>query len=156
MFIKFIFCIYFIDCCCYNNIYYYIVHVNINFLESKNNVYTKKKYIIYIMNTTFDFTIEDSDYVYSISSNTELHIKRINHSVAILYFTDATGNKISIPGGIVVYTTDYQNTQKKIIVNQVNKSYVLCWTDNYIIKLNENVILNINNQRKWSIQQNML
>ena len=108
------------------------------------------------MNTTFDFTIEDSDYVYSISSNTELHIKRINHSVAILYFTDATGNKISIPGGIVVYTTDYQNTQKKIIVNQVNKSYFLCWMDNYIIKLNENVILNINNQRKWSIQQNML
>ena len=103
------------------------------------------------MTTIFDFTLEESEFDYSIDFNTKLHIKRINHSVAMLYFTDVSGNKISIPGGIVVYTTDYQNIQNKIILKQINKIYYLCWTDNYIIKLNETVLLNINNQRKWSI-----
>jgi hypothetical protein len=104
------------------------------------------------METTFDFKTAEFEYVRNITSNTKLCIKRNNHSVAILYFTDDMGNKITIPDGIVVYTTDYsQNNQRKVILNHIGNSYPLCWTDDYIVELNKNVLINIKNQRKWVI-----
>ena len=105
------------------------------------------------METTFDFAMKESEYVYDISSNIKLCIKRINHSVAILYFTDEMSNMINIPDGIVVYTFDYQNTQKRVSIKPTNKTYALCWTDDYTIQLNNNVLINITNQRKWVISQ---
>jgi hypothetical protein len=41
---------------------------------------------------TFDFRTTDNEYMYNMDSNMILHIKRNNHSVAILYFTDEMGN----------------------------------------------------------------
>jgi hypothetical protein len=46
--------------------------------------------------------------------NMILHIKRLNHSVAILYFTDEKSNKINIPDDILVYTYNYEDTNKKM------------------------------------------
>lgn len=103
------------------------------------------------METVFDFMMIESEYVYNINSKTKLCIKRINHSVAMIYFTDETSNKINIPDGIIVYTTDYQNSQTRIIINPIDKTYPLCWTDDYTVELNNNVIINIKNQRKWVI-----
>lgn len=109
------------------------------------------------METTFDFTTAECEYVHkcyfhNITSNTKLCIKRINNSVAMLYFTDDMSNKINIPDGIVIYTTDYsQNIQRKVILNHIDNSYPLCWTDDYIVELNKNVLINIKNQRKWVI-----
>ncbi len=103
------------------------------------------------METTFDFTLADSEFVYNIHSTIKLCIKNLNHSVAILYFTDDEMNHlINIPDGIVVYTYDYQNTQT-VKLKPVDKSYPLCWTDNYIIEYKNNTLFNINNQRKWNI-----
>ena len=84
-------------------------------------------------------------------SNAILHIKWINHSVAVLYFTDDLSNKINIPDGIVVYTYDYRDTNKKIIQKRCNQDYLLCWTDNYTIEYNKIQILSLNSQRKWNI-----
>jgi hypothetical protein len=101
------------------------------------------------MENIFDFTMTDTDYIYNINSTTILHITRINHSVAMLYFTDELSNKINVPTDIVVYTYDYQN--KKVVQNAFKEEYPLCWTDDYIIELNKNVLINIKNQRKWNI-----
>ena len=104
------------------------------------------------METNFDFTKTNNEYIYNINSNIILHINRMNHSVAILYFTDEMGNKINIPNGIVVYTYDYQNKNKKIsLKSSIKKEYLLCWTDDYTIELNKNIVLNIKNQRNWNI-----
>ena len=102
------------------------------------------------METTFDFTKTENEYIYNINSTTILHIKKINNSVASLWFTDEMSNKINIPNGIIVYTYDYQ-TNEKIIQNLNGQDYFLCWTDDYIVELNKNVLINIKNQRKWNI-----
>jgi hypothetical protein len=97
---------------------------------------------------TFDFAKTDNKYLYNISSNMLLHIKRINHNVAILYFTDEMNNKINVPDDIVVYTNDYQNSNKIIIEKLFSFTqdyYPLCWTDK------NKKILSLNNQRKWDI-----
>jgi len=103
------------------------------------------------METTFDFTMTESVYVYNISSKIKLCIKQINHSVAMLCFTDEMNNKINIPDGIVVYTYDYEDVNKKIIQKAINQNYPLCWTDNYTIEYKQIKILSLNNQRKWNI-----
>ena len=105
------------------------------------------------METIFDFMQTDCEYIGNITSKIKLYIKRINHSVALLYFMDELNNKINIPDSIVVYTMDYsQNTimQKKVI-NPIDNNYILCWTDDYIVELNKKIKLNIKNQRKWVI-----
>ena len=102
------------------------------------------------MEAAFDFTKTDNEYTYNINSTTILHINRINHSIAILYFTDEMSNKINIPDGIVVYTYDY-HTNKRILQNAFTQEYPLCWTDDYMIELNQKVLINIKNQRKWNI-----
>ncbi len=104
------------------------------------------------METAFDFTASttDNEYIYNINPTTILHIKRINHSVAILYITDEMSNKIDIPNGLVLYTYDHQ-TNKKIIQNATRQDFPLCWTDDYVVELNKNVLITIKNQRKWSI-----
>ena len=59
------------------------------------------------METTFDFTTAECEYFHNVTSKTKLCIKRINNSVAMLYFTDDMINKINIPDCILIYTTDY-------------------------------------------------
>ena len=103
------------------------------------------------METAFDFTMTGMKCVYNISSNTNVCIERMTHSVAALYFTDEHNNKINIPDNIVVYTYDYQNTQKKVVQDYIDNTYHLCWTDSYTIEFNKTILINIKNQRKWVI-----
>lgn len=103
------------------------------------------------METIFDFKTTENEYIYNINSKVSLFIKRINHSVAILHFIDDMSNKINIPDGLVVYTTDYQNSKNRVILKPIDESYHLCWTDDYAVELNKKVLINIKNQRKWII-----
>ena len=103
------------------------------------------------MKTSFDFISHDSEYIYNINSHIILHITRINNGVALLYFTDEDSNKINIPNNIIVYTYDFQDNNKQILLKPIKENYALCWTDNYIIELDKNVLINIKNQRKWNI-----
>lgn len=103
------------------------------------------------METSFDFNMINNEYKYNINPNTILHINQINNSVAVLYFTDEMNNIINIPSSIVVYTYDYQNKNNKVVHTAIRQEYPLCWTDDYIVELNKNVLLKIKNQRKWNI-----
>lgn len=102
------------------------------------------------METTFEFENYNSEYTYNVNYNVNLHIKRINHSIAILYFTDEMNNKMNVPNDILVYTYDYSNNER-VLLNPIKQEYALCWTDNYEIELNKNILINIKNQRKWNI-----
>ena len=103
------------------------------------------------MKTSFNFISNDSEYIYNINSHTILHIKQINNGVAVLYFTDEDSNKINIPNNIMVYTYDFEDNNKRLLLNPIRQDYALCWTDNYTVELNKNVLINIKNQRKWNI-----
>jgi hypothetical protein len=109
-------------------------------------------YYKYNMETTFDFKLTTSKYVYNMNSSTKLIIKQVNYATAILYFTDNINNIINIPNGIVIHEYDYQNNSKKVILKPYNNLYALCWSDNYIVELDKNIIINIKNQRRWNIQ----
>ena len=100
---------------------------------------------------TFDFEKTNSKFSCNISPNIILHIMRINHSVALLYFTDEMCNNINVPEDIVVYACNHQDINIKIIENPIKQCYSLCWTDNYTIEYKKIEILSLNSQRKWNI-----
>lgn len=102
------------------------------------------------METILEFENSNSEFTYNVNSNVNLHIKRINHGVSILYFTDEMNNKMNIPHDILVYTYDYGDN-KSVLLNPIKQDYALCWTDDYEIELNKNILINIKNQRKWNI-----
>jgi hypothetical protein len=99
---------------------------------------------------TFNFITTGNEYVYNITSNVVLHLYRCTHTVAILEFTDEENNKIVIPTGIKVYSKDYQ-TNEHILLDPVGNIYALCWTDDYVIEYNNNLLLNIKNNKTWEI-----
>jgi hypothetical protein len=101
------------------------------------------------MESIFDFRETDNEYVYNVNSIALLHIKQYSSSVAILYFTNYLLIKVDIPDGIVVYTYDNENNKQRL--NSARQEYPLCWTDNYIVELNDKLILQIENRRKWNI-----
>jgi hypothetical protein len=102
------------------------------------------------MSHAFNFTIRDSVFTHVIAPNIILRICRNNHAVAILEFTDETGNKINIPLGLVVYTNDY-TTNKRTVLKPVGNTYALCLTDDYLIELNDKLLVSIKNTRTWDI-----
>lgn len=101
---------------------------------------------------TFSFTTAANAYTYDISENVVLHIYKINNSVASLYFTNKSNEKINIPSGLVVYEYNFQ-TNKKVSLKPIQQHFVLCWTDNYTLELDNKIILDIKNERKWTIIQ---
>ena len=104
-------------------------------------------------NHEFSFTPATNTYTYDISILV-IHIDKINNSVASLYFTNKSNEKINIPNGIAVYEYDFQ-TNKKVLLKPIQQHYLLCWTDNYTVEFEfENkIILDIKNERKWNISQ---
>ena len=107
------------------------------------------------METQFDFTMDENEYIHPFNLTTNLHILQINKSLAILYFTDEMNNKTQIPNDVVVYTYNPQNIKEKIVLESIGQAYPLCWMDNYTVETNKVVIINITNQRKWNINNNL-
>jgi hypothetical protein len=101
------------------------------------------------MSSTFSFT-EPNKYTHQITPKIILHIYRSNHAVAILKFTDEMSNEIYIPTGFIVYTKNFQ-TNQKVILKPIDHIYALCWSDDYQIEYNNEVILNIAPNRTWNI-----
>jgi len=87
------------------------------------------------------------EYICKISPSVVLHIYRTNNSVAI-NFTDEMNNKINTPSGLIIYTEDFQ-TNTKVIQKPVDDNlYALCWTDDYIVEFNNELILDVKNKIK--------
>lgn len=99
----------------------------------------------------FNFTEPSSEYIYEISPTIIIHLYRSNNAVAILEFTDENNNKINIPSGLVIYTKNYQNGKKIVEKPFADNIYALCWTDDYMIELNNKLLFEIKNKRNWEI-----
>ena len=99
------------------------------------------------METTFNFTNNNTEYIYSLHPKSKiiLHIKRKNNSSASLYFTDQLNIKINIPSDFMVLAN------KKIQEPNETNDYTLYWRKNYDIVYNGETLYNIRNERTWTI-----
>jgi len=101
---------------------------------------------------TFCFITTGTEYVYDVAPNIVLHLHKNNHSVAILEFTDKMNNKINIPEGMHIYNKEHQTNQHVLHKPIGNTNmYGLCWTDDYAVEYNNNLILNIKHNKSWDI-----
>ena len=85
----------------------------------------------------FDFEIRDQIYA---------RLQRTSSSVAILYFVKYNV-KVDIPRDLFVYDQTHGGIEVTPIKNQ---NFAMCWTDNYLIKWNENTV-SLRTQRQWSV-----
>jgi len=95
--------------------------------------------------TQYNFN-EPNGYTREIDSNTKMHIKPINNSISMLYFTNELNQSINIPDGISVV---YNNNSHLL---PVKNSYFLNWTDKYDVYLNFRIILSLKPERIWAIE----
>ena len=52
-------------------------------------------------------------------------------------------NKINTPSGLIIYTKDFQTNTKVIQKPVDNNLYALCWSDDYIVEFNNELILDV-------------
>ena len=102
------------------------------------------------METTFNFSNANTEFIYSLHPKSEiiLHIKRKNNSSATLYFTNQLNEKINIPSDFKVYKNNNMNTL--LHTNETN-DYTLYWRKNYDIIYNGETLYNIRNEKTWTI-----
>ncbi len=81
-----------------------------------------------------------------------LRMKRIESSLATLYFTDEDNNILEIPKNIVIYTYNNYTAERVVLKPLPNvPRYVLCHTDDYEIEYYSQIILSLKPQRVWKI-----
>lgn len=103
------------------------------------------------MKSTFDFFNPKQEYFYEINPEIILCIKRISHSVAHLYFIDNCENRINIPTNLSIYSFDFQNISKRVLLEPIQQEYLLCWTENYEIEWSGEIKMVFQSQRQWDI-----
>ena len=99
------------------------------------------------METTFNFLDKNMEFMCALNRNSTifLHIKRINKSIASLYFTNQFNNIINIPAEFIIYQGE------KIEEPNETNDYTLYWRNNYDIVYNGETLYNIRNERTWTI-----
>jgi len=107
------------------------------------------------MKTIFPFSqTNNAEFLYSLNpkSTIILHIKGMNYSSASLYFTNEMNEKINIPDEheFIVYRR-YSENELQIINPKKNNMYKLHNNRDYDIIWNDENILNIRNERTWTI-----
>lgn len=58
-------------------------------------------------------------------------------------------NKINTPSGLIIYTKDFQTNTKVIQKPVDNNLYALCWSDDYIVEFNNELILDVKKITKY-------
>jgi hypothetical protein len=79
-----------------------------------------------------------------------MNIQSISKSISILYFTNDLNEHITIPSGLVLYEYDFSNNTK-IILKPIGDNFILCWTDNYTVEVDNKYFFDIKNERQWNI-----
>jgi hypothetical protein len=103
------------------------------------------------MNYPFDFKKKDT-YKMALSDTLFLHIERVTNSWASLYFTDEMNNRVPTPSEIRVYDNVYDENNGVLQLKQSNEGfYCLGWTENYLVKYKDEIILTIDNPRVVTI-----
>lgn len=103
------------------------------------------------METIFNFSNDNTEYIYALEPKIILHIKPIKPTCSfkhksILYFTDEVNNRINIPHNFIINP----NKKRRIIPNEKNE-YTLVWGRNYHFINNEKTLCNIENIKPLSV-----
>jgi len=118
----------------------------------------------------FEFTKEHETHRFLINSmvNTELEpnrpievyqmdsffliLTRLTPSLASMSFTDLSNREIKIPNGLIVYECDFETGKLTNFSRLFNsEKFILCWTDNYVVKYKRNTVLNIECRKSWDL-----
>jgi hypothetical protein len=110
-----------------------------------------KEFNFFFPTTTTTTTTNKEGFIFMISPTIVLHIDQNNFDFAALYFTNEQNNRINIPTEIEVYLNEDEYSKKTIQPSIKQLMYPLCWRDNYVVEWNNKMIVNIKNQRKWTI-----
>ena len=104
------------------------------------------------MTTIFDLRDTSSHYKYIINGDITLHIERIGYGVAFLYLSNDINSNvmINIPNELSMYTFNENGRRIKHILTN-NKMFTLCWTENYVVEYNNEIIINLTHKRGWDI-----
>ena len=83
-----------------------------------------------------------------ITEHIVMTLKKMNESTAIVFFTcDIENNKINIPDEFVIY----DNTNHKNLNRFTKQYFLLCWTDSYIMRFHNEIILDMLSQHTWNL-----
>ena len=81
-----------------------------------------------------------------IGADIRLRVERLTPAIARIYFVNEAEEEIPVPQGFSV-----KDATNNVPVNPFGNSYFLAWSDNYELSLNNESVINIVNQRQWSI-----
>ena len=97
--------------------------------------------------TQFSFQNHSQIMVFPVEDNVLATIESIGPSLARLYFVQNEA-EIKIPLKIQVYDKT-NNVRVDPLRNR--EDFVLCWTDDYSIYKNKEILLQLSNKRVWSV-----
>lgn len=97
--------------------------------------------------TQFSFKNNSQIMEFPVGDNVLARIESAGPSIARLYFVQNQA-EIKIPEGIRVY----DNTNKVKVDPVSRQEFAMCWTDDYSIIYKDEVLLQLNNKRVWSVQ----
>lgn len=84
-----------------------------------------------------------------IDDNVYVRIERVGFAIARLYFVDEANGEIDIPNGLIVL--DHTNGDAKVKPLLNNQYFVLAWSDNYSVMINNVSIMGLENLRQWAV-----
>ena len=106
--------------------------------------------------TMFNFEVNKKQFFFkNLTDNIIIKLEKITESVAILYFTNTLtedpNESIDIPEEVKVYTYDInkQKVEERPLKN--TQKYALCFTDDYIIVYNNQIVFKMKSTRAWNI-----
>jgi hypothetical protein len=79
-----------------------------------------------------------------------LRIERIGPAVARVFFINEGYVEVEVPNGFTII--DHSNGDIDVAKLHGRNEYFIGWTDNYSMKLNDIVIVNLINLRQWAVQ----
>ena len=80
-----------------------------------------------------------------LTDNIQMCLQRWGPSIARVFFTNNEDEMIDVPQNFKIYD-DTNRAQVKIVIP---RQYILVWSDNYTITLNDKVILVCKSVREW-------
>jgi hypothetical protein len=106
--------------------------------------------------TIFNFEVNKKQFFFkNLTDSILIKLEKITESVAILYFTNTlsenTNESIDIPEGIKVYTYDLNKQQIEETPLKNSQKYALCFSDDYIIVYNNQIVFKMKSTRGWNI-----
>ena len=82
-----------------------------------------------------------------LTDNIQMCLQRCGPAIARVFFTNNEDEMIDVPQNFKIYD-DTNRAQVKIVIP---RQYILVWSDNYTITLNDKVILVCKSVREWLI-----